>query len=106
MTDGEFKIIFTGPMGAGKTTAITALSDQECVSTDVVNTLEQVSGHGRTIIISIFPVPAVCVCGTPGGACFMWPIWPQCGGGLLLMVSIRIWIASPTLDAFWEGGPR
>ena len=38
MTNDEFKILFTGPMGAGKTTAITALSDQECVSTDVVNT--------------------------------------------------------------------
>ncbi|HIL21830.1 MAG TPA: ATP-binding protein, partial [Alcanivorax sp.] len=26
MTNDEFKILFTGPMGAGKTTAITALS--------------------------------------------------------------------------------
>ena len=42
MTSDEFKILFTGPMGAGKTTAIAQLSDDVCVSTDVVNTdLEQ-----------------------------------------------------------------
>ena len=34
----EFKIIFAGSMGAGKTTAIQSLSDKEVVSTDVENT--------------------------------------------------------------------
>ena len=33
----EFKIIFAGSMGAGKTTAIKALSDKEVISTDVAN---------------------------------------------------------------------
>jgi len=34
----EFKIVFTGPMGAGKTTAIATISDEAPVSTDVDNT--------------------------------------------------------------------
>ena len=33
----ELKIVFTGPMGAGKTTAIAAISDTPPVLTDVVN---------------------------------------------------------------------
>lgn len=33
----ELKIVFTGPMGAGKTTAIGAISDSPPVLTDVVN---------------------------------------------------------------------
>jgi signal recognition particle receptor subunit beta len=38
MTDAqELKIVFTGPMGAGKTTAISAISDSPPVLTDVVN---------------------------------------------------------------------
>jgi uncharacterized protein len=36
-TGNELKIVFTGPMGAGKTTAIAAISDRPPVSTDVAN---------------------------------------------------------------------
>ena len=36
--DRELKIVFTGPMGAGKTTAIRAISDAPPVSTEVANT--------------------------------------------------------------------
>ncbi len=35
---GEFKIVFTGPMGAGKTTAIAAISEIAPVKTEVDNT--------------------------------------------------------------------
>jgi len=34
-TSRDLKIVFTGPMGAGKTTAIRAISDNEVLSTDV-----------------------------------------------------------------------
>lgn len=34
----EYKIIFAGSMGAGKTTAVKALSDDQIISTDVANT--------------------------------------------------------------------
>lgn len=34
-TSRDLKIVFTGPMGAGKTTAIRAISDGEVLSTDV-----------------------------------------------------------------------
>ena len=34
----EFKIVFTGPMGGGKTTALAAISDVEPVRTEVANT--------------------------------------------------------------------
>ncbi|MEO8672567.1 MAG: ATP/GTP-binding protein [Tahibacter sp.] len=35
MFDGPAKLLFAGPVGAGKTTAIRSLSDQEPISTDV-----------------------------------------------------------------------
>ena len=38
MDHQELKIVFTGPMGAGKTTAIRAISDAPPVSTEVANT--------------------------------------------------------------------
>ena len=37
VAEAEFKIIFTGPMGAGKTTAIAAVSEVVPVRTEVQN---------------------------------------------------------------------
>ena len=36
MTDGPVKLLFAGPVGAGKTTALRSLSDTEIVSTEVM----------------------------------------------------------------------
>ncbi len=38
MAQREYKLVFTGPMGAGKTTAIRAISQVRTVATDVENT--------------------------------------------------------------------
>lgn len=91
----EFKILFTGPMGAGKTTAITALSDQECVSTDVVNTdHEQCDKDFTTAALDYgyIDLPdgnGVRLYGTPGQERFrfMWPILAQNAAGVIMLLN-------------------
>lgn len=45
----EFKILFTGPMGAGKTTAIASISDTAPVLTDVSNSDQSVDKVSTTV---------------------------------------------------------
>ena len=91
----EDKIIFTGPMGAGKTTAISAISDRPPVSTDV-----QCSGEEREIkksttvamdysYIQLDDGKRVHLYGTPGQERFdfMWKILAKGGLGLVLLVN-------------------
>ena len=91
----EDKIIFTGPMGAGKTTAISAISDRPPVSTDV-----QCSGEERAIkksttvamdysYIQLDDGKRVHLYGTPGQERFdfMWEILAKGGLGLVLLVN-------------------
>ncbi len=95
MISNEFKILFTGPMGAGKTTAITQLSDQDCVSTDVVNTdLEQCDKEMTTAgldygYISLPDGSGVRLYGTPGQERFqfMWPILATNAAGVILLLN-------------------
>jgi signal recognition particle receptor subunit beta len=95
MISNEFKILFTGPMGAGKTTAITQLSDQECVSTDVINTdLEQCNKEMTTAgldygYISLPDGSGVRLYGTPGQERFqfMWPILATNAAGVILLLN-------------------
>ena len=116
MTNDEFKILFTGPMGAGKTTAITALSDQECVSTDVVNTdIDQCDKEMTTAALDygFIDIPGgggVRLYGTPGQERFrfMWPILANNAAGVIVLLNGE----HPDLDshlsvfvdAFWEQG--
>lgn len=89
------KIIFTGPMGAGKTTAIAAISDEPPVSTDVV-----CSGNERRIkntttvamdysYIRLDDGKYVHLYGTPGQERFdfMWKILTHGGLGLILLIN-------------------
>lgn len=95
MTSDEFKILFTGPMGAGKTTAIGQLSDDDCVSTDVVNTdLEQCDKEMTTAgldygYISLPDGSGVRLYGTPGQERFrfMWPILANNAAGVILLLN-------------------
>lgn len=49
-TSRDLKIVFTGPMGAGKTTAIRAISDGEVLSTDVpISGGAELSMPGKTM---------------------------------------------------------
>jgi uncharacterized protein len=45
----EYKILFTGPMGAGKTTAIASISETAPVVTDVINNDKAVSKTHTTV---------------------------------------------------------
>ena len=47
---GEFKIVFTGPMGAGKTTAIAAVSDFAPVRTEVANNDQETFAKESTTV--------------------------------------------------------
>ncbi|HTU65041.1 MAG TPA: ATP/GTP-binding protein [Steroidobacteraceae bacterium] len=94
MNAGELKIVFAGPMGAGKTTAIRALSDIEPVSTEVGNT--DLASHSKQLTtvaldyghLQLDDGNVVKLYGTPGQSrfAFMWDI--LCAGaiGIVLLV--------------------
>ncbi|MEQ3637521.1 GTPase [Alcanivorax sp.] len=115
MTNDEFKILFTGPMGAGKTTAISALSDQECISTDVLNTdIDQCDKAMTTAALDYgfidIPGGGVRLYGTPGQERFrfMWPILANNAAGVIVLLNGEHpdldTHLSVFVDAFWEQG--
>lgn len=59
----ECKLIFTGPMGAGKTTAIAAISESPPVSTEVRNT--DLASHSKATTTAAFDYGEVAL---PGGS--------------------------------------
>jgi len=88
----EYKILFTGPMGAGKTTAIGAVSETPPVITDVANTDP---GHGkpRTTVgldfgqLTLATGDRVRLFGTPGQVRFdfLWQILVRNALGLIVL---------------------
>lgn len=107
MSEAEFKIVFTGPMGAGKTTAIGAISDEPPVSTDVTNTDRSAYDkalttagldYGRIAIGDGF----VRLYGTPGQPRFrfMWDILGHNAAGVVVLMDARQADALVQLDAF------
>lgn len=89
------KIIFTGPVGAGKTTAIGAISETAPVGTDVSCTDESRSIKDKTTVamdysyITLEDGMRVHLYGTPGQERFdfMWEILTKGGIGLVLLVN-------------------
>jgi signal recognition particle receptor subunit beta len=89
------KIIFTGPVGAGKTTAIGAISDTPPVGTDVRCSDESSLLKDTTTVamdysyISLEDGSRVHLYGTPGQDRFdfMWKILSKGGIGLVLLVN-------------------
>jgi len=92
--DNELKIVFTGPMGAGKTTAIRAISDKPPVSTDVGNSDRQAHAKPTTTValdygqILLDDGTTVNLYGTPGQErfSFMWEILCSGALGVILLV--------------------
>jgi uncharacterized protein len=90
----ELKIVFTGPMGAGKTTAIRAISDMPPVSTEVGNNDRETSDKDSTTValdygqLLLDDGTAVKLYGTPGQQrfSFMWEI--LCSGALGVVLLI------------------
>lgn len=90
----ELKIVFTGPMGAGKTTAISAASDAPPVSTEVSNNDQRAFAKESTTVALDFGQLAlrdgtvVRLYGTPGQSrfSFMWEILGRGAMGVILLL--------------------
>lgn len=88
------KIIFAGPVGAGKTTAIAAISDIEPVRTDAAASDMTLQRKQKTTVALDYGVlrldehTKVHLYGTPGQERFdfMWDIVSQGGIGLVLLL--------------------
>ncbi len=92
--DSEFKIVFTGPMGAGKTTAIAAISEIDPVSTEVDNTDRMSHAKLSTTVgfdfgrITLADGHLVRLYGTPGQPRFrfMWEILGRGAAGVIILL--------------------
>lgn len=89
----EYKILFSGTAGAGKTTAIAAISDTDTVSTDVANTDASLLKATTTVGLDFgsFTLDSgdrVRLFGTPGQSRFdfMWPILAKDALGLVILI--------------------
>jgi uncharacterized protein len=99
----ELKIVFAGPMGAGKTTAITAVSDRPPVSTEAVNNDQHAFAKEFTTVgldfgqLMFEDGMVVRLYGTPGQErfSFMWEIVGAGAIGIILLLDA----SSPTLLA-------
>lgn len=88
------KIIFTGPVGVGKTTAIAAISDIPPVTTDAAASDMTLNRKGHTTVAMDYGVinlgegAKVHLYGTPGQERFdfMWDILSKGGIGLILLL--------------------
>lgn len=88
------KIIFTGPVGSGKTTAIVSISDIAPVTTDQsASDMTQKRKHNTTVamdygVINVSETERVHLYGTPGQERFdfMWKILTKGGIGLILLM--------------------
>lgn len=116
MQADAFKLLFTGPMGAGKTTAINAISDIPCVSTDVDNSDQDECAKELTTAaldyghIALDENSSVHLYGTPGQQrfSFMWPILAQSAAGVVLLLNGShpdlLTHLDTYVDAFWMEG--
>lgn len=90
----KYKIIFTGPVGAGKTTAIQSISDVPPVKTDAVASDMTKNRKAATTVAMDYGVmnlddgEKIHLYGTPGQERFnfMWDILTKGGIGLVLLI--------------------
>ncbi len=91
---GQHKIIFTGPVGAGKTTAIASISDIKPISTEQAATDETKNKKELTTVAMDYGKMAldndetIHLYGTPGQERFhfMWKLLCEGGIGLVIMI--------------------
>jgi uncharacterized protein len=94
MSAREYKLIFTGSMGAGKTTAISAISEIPPVRTDVQNTDRKANSKATTTTaldygeVTMPSGDKLRLYGTPGQARFdfMWKILGEGALGVVVLV--------------------
>nr|WP_315040613.1 ATP/GTP-binding protein [uncultured Moraxella sp.] len=90
----RLKIVFSGPMGAGKTQAISSLSDIPVVSTEVKNTDLQTNAKALTTVgmdygeLTLEGGMSIGLYGTPGQERFnfIWPILSQGALGVIILI--------------------
>lgn len=90
----QYKIIFTGPVGAGKTTAINSISDVPPVTTDAAASDMTKSRKSSTTVAMDYGIMNLAggeklhLYGTPGQERFdfMWDILTTGGVGLILLL--------------------
>lgn len=89
----EHKILFTGSIGAGKTTAIAAVARQAMIGTEALNTDASIAKASTTVGFDygevVLPDGAVLrLYGTPGQARFavMWQVLARGALGLVILV--------------------
>jgi uncharacterized protein len=90
----QYKIIFTGPVGAGKTTAIQAISDVPLIKTDATpSDMTKLRKSSTTVamdygIVNLADGEKIHLYGTPGQERFdfMWDILTTGGIGLVLLL--------------------
>lgn len=90
----RLKIVFSGPMGAGKTQAISSLSDIAVVSTEVRNTDLETNSKALTTVgmdygeLVIDNGITIGLYGTPGQERFnfIWPILSQGALGVIILI--------------------
>lgn len=112
------KILFIGPMGAGKTTAIAAVSDVPPVTTEAENSDRHQCGKALTTValdygeIALPEGDSVALFGIPGQErfSFMWPILAEGAMGAILLINHQAGSPrqqlSPYLDAFADLAAR
>ncbi|MES2824839.1 MAG: ATP/GTP-binding protein [Pseudomonadota bacterium] len=89
----EYKLVFTGTTGAGKTTAIAAISEAPPVKTDVANTDESLHKESTTVgldygQINLLNGDRLRLFGTPGQTRFdfMWKILVKDAFGIIILI--------------------
>ncbi len=89
----EYKLVFTGTTGAGKTTAIAAISEAPPVKTDVANTDETLNKASTTVgldygQINLANGDRLRLFGTPGQTRFdfMWKILVKDAFGIIILI--------------------
>ncbi len=89
----EYKLVFTGTTGAGKTTAINAISETPVVKTDVANTDSSLDKAFTTVgmdfgQLTLANGDRVRFFGTPGQSRFdfMWKILARDAFGLIILI--------------------
>lgn len=109
----EYKLVFTGTTGAGKTTAISAISEIAPINTDVENSDNSFNKSHTTVgfdygQISLANGDRVRLFGTPGQTRFdfMWKILVKDAFGLVILIDNSRPDPLADLDIYLEGFSR
>lgn len=112
---GPYRIVFAGPIGAGKTTAIEALSDIPPISTEVASAEAEAVGKATTTVafdlgqVLLGNGDLLQLYGAPGQSRFdfMWPMISENAiGAVILADNRRADSIDLTLDYVREFAPR